>query len=94
MKACYKCNKEIIDDFFVGRQAQCPFCGADLHCCMNCFFYAPGTYNDCTESQAERVLDKARSIFCDFFRFKKTGKVSGTSDSNPQARLDALFKKS
>jgi rRNA maturation endonuclease Nob1 len=38
MKICHKCKKEIADIFFVGRQAQCPSCGADLHCCLNCFF--------------------------------------------------------
>ncbi|MBN1363539.1 MAG: hypothetical protein JW976_01905 [Syntrophaceae bacterium] len=61
---------------------------------MNCSFYDAGAYNDCREPQAERVLDKARSNFCDFFRFKETGKSSGTSDTNPKDKLDALFKKS
>jgi len=83
-----------MDDFFVGRQAQCPFCGTDLHCCMNCSFYDPGVYNDCRESQAERVLDKVRSNFCDFFSFTEKGKPSAMSAINSKDKLEALFKKS
>jgi hypothetical protein len=30
MKFCHKCKKEITDDFFVGRQAQCLSCEVDL----------------------------------------------------------------
>jgi hypothetical protein len=93
MKICHNCKKEIADDFFVGRQAQCPSCGADLHSCLNCSFYELGAYNDCREPQAERVLDKTRSNFCDFFKFKQEGKASGTSDSNTKNKLEELFKK-
>ena len=93
MKVCHKCKKEIVDDFFVGRQALCPSCGVDLHCCLNCSFYEVGAYNDCRESQAERVLDKVRSNFCDFFRFKQSGKSSGSDESSPKDKLESLFTK-
>ena len=94
MNICPKCKKEITDDFFVGRQSQCPSCGVDLHCCLDCSFYDLGIYNDCREPQAERVLDKARSNFCDFFKFKQTGKYSGATDSGTKDKLEDLFKKS
>jgi len=45
MNICHKCKKEIAEDFFVGRQSQCPSCGVDLHCCFNCSFYDLGAYN-------------------------------------------------
>jgi len=93
MNICHKCKIEVAEDFFVGRQAQCHSCGVDLHCCLNCSFYELGAYNDCRESQAERVLDKARSNFCDFFKFKESGKASGAASSNAKDKLDALFKK-
>lgn len=93
MKICHKCRKDIADDFFVGRQVQCPSCGADLHCCLNCSFYEAGAYNDCRESQAERVLDKARSNFCDFFRFKKGTESSFFPESGNKEKLEELFKK-
>jgi hypothetical protein len=94
MKLCQKCKKEIASDNFIGRQAQCPSCGADLHCCLNCTFYDRGAYNNCLEPQAERVLDKSRSNFCDFFSFKLVQKNSGTADFSAKDKLEALFKKS
>lgn len=93
MKICHKCNK-IEEDFFVGRQTQCPNCGADLHCCRNCSFYQPGNYNDCRESQAERVNDKSRSNFCDYFRFAKASKIADDADSTIKDKLESLFKMS
>ena len=92
MNICDKCKNEIAPDFFVGRQAQCPSCGADLHCCLNFIFYEIGAYNDCRESQAERVLDKSRSNFCDFFSFKQKAETTGAADSSTKDKLDALFK--
>jgi len=85
--------KEIPADLFVGRQEQCPFCGSDLHSCLNCVFYEPGAYNDCREVQAERVLDKSRSNFCDFFRFRKESGKTGAMPMDPKDKLEALFKK-
>jgi hypothetical protein len=93
MKICQKCNKEIAPDIFIGRQAQCPFCGADLRCCLNCAFYDTGTYNNCMEPQAEMVLDKSRSNFCDFFSFKLVQKNFVTVDFSTKDKLEALFKR-
>jgi len=93
MNICHKCKKEIAQDFFIGRQSQCASCGADLHCCLNCSFYDVGSYNDCREPQAERVLDKSRSNFCDFFTFKQTAKTTGAADSVTKDELEKLFKK-
>jgi hypothetical protein len=94
MKLCQKCEKEIAPDNFIGRQAQCPSCGANLHCCLNCTFYDKGAYNNCLEPQAERVLEKCRSNFCDFFSFKVVYENSGTVDFGVKGKLEALFKKS
>jgi hypothetical protein len=93
MRRCAACKKEIAADRFIGRQEQCPYCKADLHCCLNCVFYSPGAYNDCKESQAERVLDKARSNFCDFFSFKNSAPEACGPSTNPKDKLEALFKK-
>jgi len=94
MNICHKCKKEISNDFFIGRQTECPSCGSDLHCCLNCSFYDAGAYNDCREPQAERVLDKSRSNFCDFFRFRQSGKASASIESSVKDKLENLFKKS
>ncbi|NTU59971.1 MAG: hypothetical protein HGA98_02805, partial [Deltaproteobacteria bacterium] len=50
-----------------GRRDTCPGCTADLHACVQCAHYSPGSYNDCREPQADRVTDKERSNFCDWF---------------------------
>ena len=78
-----------------GRKDTCPGCGADLHACAQCRFYAPGHYNDCREPQAERVLDKEKSNFCDLFEPSAGEGTPAGEDSRAaaKARLDALFKK-
>ena len=78
----------------IGRKDMCPFCNTDLRCCLNCRFYDARVYNQCRESQAERVLDKDRSNFCDYFLFRDTesgGEYEGKQTARD--RLDSLFKK-
>ena len=80
----------------VGRREACPFCMSDLRCCLNCQFYDPGAYNQCRDSQAERVLDKDRSNFCDWFSFRESIAGGGMSEGkgSAQDKLKALFKSS
>ncbi len=79
----------------VGRQEICPSCGADMHVCLNCGFYSPGAYNDCREPQAERVVDKRRSNFCDYFAFADgpARRMAAAGKDDARSRLDSLFKK-
>src|SRR5664280_2482556 len=93
MKLCQKCKKEIAPDNFIGRQAQCPSCGADLHCCLNCTFYDRGSYNNCLEPQAERVLDKSRSNFCDFSVLNWFRKTPARLISVPKTSWKRYLKK-
>lgn len=89
--SCAKCGAPA-EAGTVSRRAVCSSCGADLHACVQCEFYAPGAYNDCREPQADRVTDKERANFCDYFRL--SGRTaSGTSKEDVRAKLDALFKK-
>ncbi|HNQ01206.1 MAG TPA: hypothetical protein PKN59_02835 [Syntrophales bacterium] len=95
MKRCHACGGEIRIDRTVGRQETCPRCGADLHACLNCRFYSPGAYNDCREPQAERVVEKGRANFCDFFAFLDDGARDGRAAKKEDARsrLEELFRK-
>lgn len=81
----------------IGIREVCEGCGADLHACRNCAHYDPSAYNECGETQAERVLDKDRANRCDWFApAPDTGKDPGGSrDESAAARaeLEALFKK-
>lgn len=91
---CHHCKKEVQITDRVGRGDTCPFCNADAHCCLNCTFYDISAYNDCREPNAERVLDKDRANFCDYFEFaqdRKGGLPSKELDA--KAKLEALFTK-
>ncbi len=94
MKVCFRCKKEVDADGTIGRRDTCPFCGADLHCCLNCRFYDLAAYNQCREPQAERVLEKDRSNFCDYFRFRESvHDAPETGGGSAKEKLEALFKK-
>jgi hypothetical protein len=86
VKRCHSCQKVIESRLPLGRREECVFCGAELHCCLNCKFYSPGSYNDCREPQAERVTDKNRSNFCDLFVFQDSDLP------NAKEKLKSLFK--
>lgn len=92
MSACHACGAEIPSVERIGRREICARCGAELHCCRNCRFYAPGMHNDCAENQAERVVEKTRSNFCDYFALGEM-RAAGAGRGSARAQLDNLFKK-
>ena len=94
MQRCHKCLEALEIKTPVGRREICPFCGSDLHCCLNCVHYNIGSYNDCREPQAERVIEKGRSNFCDFFVFQDAemcGRGKGPGES-AKTKIESLFK--
>jgi len=94
MKKCHKCLKDLEIKIPVGRREICPFCGSDLHCCLNCTFHLFGTYNECREHQAERVMEKDRSNFCGFFVFQDAEKVGKekSPEESAKTKMESLFK--
>ncbi len=90
---CWNCGAELTALDY-GRADTCRNCGRDTKACMGCEFYERGTNNDCRESQAERVVDKERSNFCDYFRPRKIspGAASSSRESLKFA-AEALFRK-
>jgi hypothetical protein len=95
---CASCSKQLdfSPDFRIGRRESCPFCAADLHSCQNCSFFDKNAYNHCRETQADRVLDKKTSNFCDYFsladRNKPAKSVAADIKSEALKKLDDLFK--
>jgi hypothetical protein len=59
---------------------------------VQCVFYAPGAYNDCREPQADRVTEKERSNFCDWFE-PGSGVPASAAKDDARVKLEALFKK-
>ncbi len=94
MKTCHACNKEISGDLKVGRKDECPFCGADLRCCLNCVFYDRAVSKQCRETVTELVREKEKANFCEYFVFAENG-IAGANEGNALARkkLDDLFKR-
>lgn len=94
---CFHCGNLLNADDYT-RGTLCPNCKRETRCCRNCEFYAASLNNECHETQAERVVDKEKSNFCEFFR----PRASGLEEDAPQERkpepsakatFDALFKK-
>ena len=80
----------------VPRAACCERCGADLRCCLNCRFHESSAYNECLEPSAERVLEKDRANFCDYFSGGKRPAASGgqaAGKAPPLGDLERLFSK-
>ena len=96
MTTCHRCARVREGSGPVGRTETCDGCGADLHACRNCDFFDPAAHNECRESRAERVLEKDRSNFCDWFRGKAGAPAKGKEHQQEEAarkRLDGLFRK-
>lgn len=66
---CWKCGTRLSADapLPLSRRSKCRHCNADLHTCRQCRFYDTSKNNQCREPMAERVVDKERANFCDYF---------------------------
>ncbi|MFZ1123503.1 MAG: hypothetical protein WB580_15435 [Candidatus Binataceae bacterium] len=98
---CWKCGHRVETIERVGFHAHCPQCDRPLHVCRNCSLYDPAYNNQCRETMAERVVDKERSNFCEYFA-PNGGAAAALSQPAPsrpsperaaREQLDALFKK-
>ena len=94
MNLCFSCKKELKIRERPGRHDVCPFCSADLKACMNCRFYDEGAYNSCREPRAERVVEKNRANFCEYFEFMDSqGDIKKESPEEARRKLEEIFGK-
>jgi hypothetical protein len=89
---CFHCGRKVEGKERVGFRDRCPACDRPLHACLNCGFYDRRYNNECRETQAERVVDKDRTNFCDFFAPRGPA-TKPASAPDARAKLDALFKR-
>lgn len=92
--SCYQCNKLLDLGNKISFREECPHCSADLHICLNCQFYDESAHNSCREPSAERVKDKERNNYCEYFQLSTENKNSSSSEREEQLKAaEALFKK-
>lgn len=92
---CWHCGRAVETRERVGFRDYCPGCDRALHACRNCEFHDPAFNNQCREPTAERVVDKERANFCEYFapnRGKRAGAAKPVK-SAAHASLEDLFKK-
>lgn len=91
---CWKCGTlNEFPELKIGRRDECRQCNASLHACRQCRFYAPEKHNQCREQIAERVTDKTRANFCDYFVPNPSAYTPAdlSKAAESQQRLDAIF---
>jgi len=95
-RICHGCGAPIGQGDPVPREASCPACGRDLRCCRNCRHWDERASDECRETEAERVTEKWRRNFCEYFEWSPAPFVAGQGGdraADARARLDALFRK-
>jgi hypothetical protein len=91
---CFHCGRRIELTERISFRAVCPECDCSLHVCFNCDFYDPAFHNQCREPQAERVVDKERANFCEYFSPRQTKERQRIAPAtSARAKLESLFKK-
>jgi hypothetical protein len=89
---CAFCGEKISLKKRISRNDTCTHCGRDLRCCKQCKFYDPHSYNDCREVAAERIVDKERANFCDYFVVRGSHRGNVSKAQEAKKALEALFK--
>ncbi len=90
--ACYACGTELQFQGVVGRRAECPACGVDLHCCLACRHRDEAAAHGCRESQADPPADPQRANACDLFQLGDgAGRSRPGSARAAREALAALF---
>lgn len=93
---CWKCGTSLADFTLpLRRLEECRKCGAELHVCKLCEWYAVTVAKHCREPIAEEVKDKERANFCDYFKPRPGAYAPADVAASGKARadLDNLFKK-
>lgn len=90
---CWNCHQSLTFLDY-GRGDTCKKCGRDTRTCKGCIFYDKNSNNECREPQADRVVEKERANFCDYFKpSSQTGGSSVPSRDEMKAAAEALFRK-
>lgn len=90
---CWKCATSLEASDYT-RGSSCNHCGLDTRVCRNCIFFDAHAHNQCRENQADRVVEKERSNFCDYFDpTTRAGAQPDFSRDAARSAAEALFRK-
>lgn len=93
---CWKCGQSLESSDYA-RTESCRGCDGDTRVCRNCRLYDPDCNNRCREERADRIVDKERSNFCEFFSPGRPEPVGGPaappSETKAKGAFESLFKK-
>ena len=91
---CYSCKKEL--EFTQGetilRHEECLYCMKHLKCCMMCLHYDHNVYNECRETNAERIVDKVKNNFCGYFILSGNDRSNQPTKDDLENAASSLFK--
>lgn len=95
MGACPHCGHKVpfMESLPPGRADRCNSCGHDLRCCLACKHYDKTAYNECREPTAERMVNKEKANFCEWYKFGPGASASGPTKDDLLAKARDLFKK-
>ena len=91
---CAFCGRKVTLKGKVMMTNTFPHRSRDLRCCRQCKFYDPHAYNECKEVSAERVIDKERANFCEYFVPRGSSSSAPERAADAREALEALFRKS
>jgi hypothetical protein len=89
---CTQCGNLIAGE--VTAEGRCSRCGADLHACVQCGSFDPGSRFECMQPIPARVTPKNARNTCSFFTSRTTVERETTTPRTNDARkaFDDLFK--
>ncbi|MCP4993327.1 MAG: hypothetical protein GY934_06025 [Gammaproteobacteria bacterium] len=76
---CWHCGKALNSADY-GRENNCLGCNKPTRVCRNCRWYDTRQSNACEEPMAERVMEKERANYCDYFEPTRQDTVEGGGD--------------
>jgi len=95
---CARCGNELTVAQAHASTGQCSKCGSDLHACVQCLHFDPGSRFECMQAIPARISPKDARNTCGLFEPRTTMERETRSASSPSGptsakkAFDDLFK--
>ena len=85
---CFRCGASLEAlTLPISRRDHCPQCSSAVHVCRMCSNYSRNVLGQCLEEDAEEVLDKENSNYCEWF--KPRANAFDAAERGQQERAEA-----